>query len=170
MQFKNTKEMEMVFSKILPNVVDGITTQMKYRMQDEIEKQGIGSDGEVYKSTGEFQRAWINEKSMPTLKNKFGYEGEMHYEPDLIKTHNSDEWQHMSGIKDWQDYDIDKALPYFLFEEGVPKKLWGETVATKPRDAWTPFLRGMNRSFTKITREEFAKQGIKLDTSKNGNL
>lgn len=170
MQFKNTKEMEIAFSHALPNIVDGITTQMKYRMQDEIGKQGIGSDGEVYKSTGEFKRAWINEKSKKNSSMGFSYDGEMHYEPDLIETHNSDEWQHMSGIKDWQDYDIDKALPYFLFEEGVPKKLWGETVATRPRDAWTPFLRGMNRSFAKIMREEFAKQGIKLDTSKSENL
>lgn len=169
MQFKNTKEMEMVFSRILPNVVDGITTQMKYRMQDEIGKQGIGSDGEVYKSTGEFKRAWVNEESKVSSGAGLSYEGKMNYEPDLITTHNPEEWQHMSKIKDWQDYDIDEALPYFLFEEGVPK-LFGSNVATKPRNAWKPFINGMNRSFTKITREEFNKQGIKLDTSKSGNL
>lgn len=168
MQFKNTKEMQLVFSHVIPKVVDGITTKMKYRMQDEIGNQGIGLDGEVYNSTGEFQRAWINEQSKSLNSNI--YEGKMHYEPDLIKTHNKEEWQHSSQVHSWENYDIDKKLPYFLFETGVPKKLWGETVATEPRDAWTPFIKGMNRSFTKITREEFAKQGIKLDTSKSRNI
>lgn len=168
MQFKNTKEMEIAFSRVVPKVIDGITTKMKSRMQDEIDKQGIGTEGEVYNSTGEFKRAWVNNQSKSLNANT--YEGEMHYDPDLIKTHNFDEWQHASQVEGFEDYDIDKALPYFLFESGVPKKLWGETVATKPRDAWKPFVQGMNRSFTKITREEFAKQGIELDTSKSGNI
>lgn len=164
MEFRNTKEMENIFSQIAREAIEDITREMKNRIQKEIESKEIGTGkGKVYNPTGEFHDAWIDE--VPIRIDSSEYKSEMHYEPYMIKTINPETWQHASSVVGWEDYPIAETLPNIIFENGAPP-LWGENFSTKPRNAWTPFISSMDKSFAKLMRESFSKQGVKLDTSR----
>lgn len=162
MEFKNTRELEGLFAQIIPDIVDNITTDMKYKMQDSIGKKHIGSCGSTYNSTGEFQEAWVNEKS--EMISNDTCEGEMHYEPDLIMTHNPEEWQHSSQVEGWRGVNIDAYLPEIIFESGS-YPLWGKNKSTVPRDAWDTFEKKADKSFSKQIRDNFKRHGVKILTN-----
>lgn len=160
MEFKNTQEMELLFNQISRQVVNDISKQMSIKMQNEIENQDIGtSNSEFYKPTGEFKEAWIEDK--PQKINNNTYESTMYYEPKMIKTKDPDNFIHGSSVKGWEDYPIEEALPYVIFETGSPA-IWGENKSTSPRNAWQPFVSNMDNNFNLILQQAFNKQGVKL--------
>lgn len=163
MDFQNTAEMENVFNDIIKNAVFDITKEMETRIKDEIDSHGIGYANKVYENTDEFKNAWV--QSNPQKIANGTYEGDLHYEVSMIKTHNPDKWQHDSQVEGWTGVNIDEFLPNIIFETGS-YPLWGENHSTKPRDAFSPMISSMDRSFAKLMRDSFAKSGIKLDTSK----
>lgn len=163
MEFSNTAQMERVFDDIIKNAVFDITKEMEQRIEDEIDSHGIGYANKVYENTDEFKDAWV--QSNPQKVANGTYEGDLHYEVSMIKTHNPDKWQHDSQVEGWTGVNIDEFLPNIIFETGS-YPLWGQNHSTKPRDAWTPMISSMDRSFAKLMRESFAKSGIKLDTSR----
>lgn len=164
MNFQNTKEMENIFSQIARDAINDITREMKNRIQEEIDKKEIGTGkGEIYQPTGEFREAWIDE--VPKRISSSEYQGEMHYEPYMIRTISPENFIHSSSIVGWEDYPVPEFLPNIIFE-GDSGKLFGNGFWTQKRDAWTPMISSMEKSFAKLMRDSFAKKGIKLDTSR----
>lgn len=164
MEFKNTREMENIFSQIARESINDITREMKSRIEKEIFNKGIGfaSNGEgYYNPTGEFEEAWINE--VPKRIDSSTYSGEMHYEPKMIRTVSPENFIHGSNY--YKTDDVSDFLPELIFE-GKSGDFFGSGFWTKPRDAWSPFISSMDKSFSKLMRDSFDKQGVKLDTSR----
>lgn len=164
MEFKNTSEMENIFSQIGREAIIDITREMKNRIEEKIFEKGIGfsSKGEgYYNPTGEFQEAWITE--IPKRISSDEYQGEMHYEPYMIKTISPENFIHGSNY--WSQDDVSDILPNLIFE-GKSGDFFGKGFWTEPRDAWSPMISSMDNSFSKLMRDSFAKQGVKLDTKR----
>ena len=163
--FKNTQEMQNVLEIGFKKALRDVAKEMENKIHDEIVDMGIGDNSGWYQSTGEFADAW-RMKYCERITDS-SYKLEVFYDPNRIRTHNSELGQHTSLSKNYLKHDgtdvynIDEMLPDMIFQGSHGK--WD----IEGRDAWTHFINSMDKSFAKIMRESFAKQGIKLKTKEN---
>ena len=159
--FKNLEEFYAIIgnptNKAIDYVVDKILTELNLQMVNK--KIGLNENA-FYSPTGEFYNAWradITTRVGQYFKTSVSFHGdELSVDPDNF-VHGSNFY----GIDDVRD-----IMPYIIFG-GNSGDLFGKGFWTKRRDAWSPTISRLNRSFSRWIVEGFSSAGFQV---KSGNV
>lgn len=133
-------------------VCDKILTELELQMVN----QGIGTRDSFYENTGEFYDAWKQDfvqRAGMYIKSKIYYdEDDVNSVPESF-THGSYYWTGGDDVSD--------ILPDLIFG-GNSGDIFGTGYWTDKRDAWTPTLNRLDKSFHKWIKEGFKKGGFSI--------
>jgi len=155
--FRNLDEFLKIISDPTEHAINYICDKILTELEVQMVSQGIGTrSNSFYQNTGEFYNAWkqgITENVRGYIKNKVYYDpSEVHSDPSNF-VHGSYYW---SGGDDVSD-----ILPDLIFG-GKSGGLFGEGFWTDERDAWSPTMSRLNKSFGKWLKEGFYEAGFSI--------
>lgn len=157
--FRNLQEFYAVIRKNTIIAIDYVTEKMLEELNLQMVSKKIGLHNSVYQNTGEFYSAWKSE--MATRVGQY-FMASVRYDGDSLSL-DPDNFIHGSNFYDVDD--VRDILPYLIFG-GNSGDLFGEGYWTKNRDAWSPTITRMNRSFGKWIVEGFAMSGFSVKQDK----
>lgn len=154
--FSNLEEFYKVIFDPTQEAIEYVCDKILTELNLQIAQKGIGMGGSVYDPTGEFYEAWqqgITERVGKHIQTIVGYEADtVHSYPDDF-IHGSNYW---SG-----GTDVSDILPDLIFG-GKSGDLFGEGFWTDERDAWTPTMNRIEKSFNKWLKEGFKQAGFSI--------
>lgn len=153
--FRNLEEFIMQMIDPTELAIDYVCDKILDELNIQMVSKGIGThSNQFYDNTGEFYEAWkqgLNQRIGNFIKGSVYYdENEVHANPSTF-THGSYFW---SGGDDVSD-----ILPDLIFG-GKSGDIFGTGFWTDERDAWTPTINRLNKSFGKWLKEGFKKSGF----------
>lgn len=154
--FRNLHEFYKLMVEPTNTAIDYVCDKILTELEVQLVNQGIGTHDSFYENTGEFYEAWkqsLVQRVGDYISSKVYYdENEVTAVPERF-THGSFYW---TGGD-----DVSNILPDLIFG-GKSGDLFGTGYWTDKRDAWTPTMNRLDRSFNKWIKEGFKKGGFNI--------
>lgn len=154
--FKNLQEFYQIMFDPTEMAIDYVCDKILTELEIQMVNQGIGMGGVVYEPTGEFYEAWrqgVTQRVGKYIQSNIVYDSDVvHSDPDNF-IHGSNYW---SG-----GTDVSEILPDLIFG-GTSGELFGTGFWTDKRDAFTPTMKRLNKSFNKWLKEGFKQAGFSI--------
>lgn len=158
-EFRNLNELIMLIDKPTIVAIEYVTDKIIEELQMQISSKGIGlGNNSFYTSTGEFYDAWKAE-----IATRIGnyFQSVVYFASDTL-TNKPDEFIHGSNY--YGDSDVRDMMPYIIFG-GNSGDLFGNGFWQSARDAWSPTISRLNRSFNKWIIEGFKISGLTISAN-----
>lgn len=147
--FKNLDEFYAVVQKHAVTAIDYVTEKMLQELNLQMASKKIGlNNNSSYTPTGEFYSAWKSD--IATRLGQY-FTSSVRYDGDSLSL-DPDNFVHGSNC--YEIDDVRDILPWIIFG-GNSGDLFGKGFWTQSRDAWTPTISRMNKSFGKWIVEGF---------------
>jgi hypothetical protein len=154
--FSNLEELYKLMFDATQDAIEYVCDKILTELNLQMAQKNIGMGGVVYEPTGEFYEAWqqgVTERVGKYIQTVVGYEADtVHSIPDEF-IHGSNYW---SGGNDVSD-----ILPDLIFG-GKSGDFFGQGFWTEERDAWTPTIQRIDKSFDKWLKEGFKQAGVSI--------
>lgn len=153
--FKNLDEFYAIMFNPTQQAIMYVTEKILDELSLNIGKLGIGDDSRnlVYNSTGEFNQSFIDD--LATRVGEYII-GNVRFDPSNM-TLDEENFVHGSFISG----DARQGLAEIIFE-GKSGGLFGQGFWTQSRDAWTPTMNRLDKSFNKWMIEGFRLAGFSI--------
>ena len=153
--FKNLSEFYNLIDKATIKTIDYVTDRLVSELNANMIEKGIGLHDSFYSQTGDFYTAWKTE-----IASRVGeyFSSSLRFDGDSMRL-DPDNFTHGSNYYDIND--VRDIMPYIIFG-GMAGDLFGAGYWTRKRDAWSPTMSRMDRSFGKWLKEGFAQNGFDI--------
>lgn len=156
-QFRNLNELINLFTNPTTVAIDYVTNKIIEELQMQMVDMKIGlNNNSFYNPTGEFYDAW-KQGIASNLNDVFS--SDIHYDSSDM-TSDPNNWTHGSNYWSSGD-DVRDMMPYIIFG-GHSGDIFGQGFWTQKRDAFTPTMQRVSRSFNKWMIKGFKLSGISL--------
>lgn len=153
--FKNLTEFYSLIHFATVGTIDYVSDKILEELNIQMVQKKIGLHNSFYQSTGDFYSAW---KADITSRLGEYFQTSIRFDGDSMSL-DPDNFVHGSNFYDVDD--VRDIMPYIVFG-GQSGGLFGDGYWRDNRDAWSPTISRLNKSFNKWIIEGFRANGFSV--------